>query len=63
MNCSNHIRKGKEQFVNEWHTGAILDLGFLLRQVIPIKTPRQGFGANGQTRVEYEFLTVFQKVP
>jgi tRNA G10 N-methylase Trm11 len=61
MNCKNHIRKGVEQRVVEWHRDAILALGFSPLFVEAIKCPGQRQGQNGNLRVDSEFVLGFVK--
>jgi hypothetical protein len=61
LNVSNHIRQHEEQFVAEWHREVMLGLGWLLDLAIPVKTPRNRFGANGEVRVAQEWVYVFRR--
>lgn len=63
VNVSNHIRDGREKHVAEWHLNAWMLLGARVHHVERIPTPRLGFGANGQTRVDGELLLVLQLPP
>jgi ubiquinone/menaquinone biosynthesis C-methylase UbiE len=58
LNVSNHIRKGEEIPVVEWHKDALLAMGFTLETDTEVCTPRMRFGANGSARVEYEHVLV-----
>lgn len=58
LNVSNHIRKGEEIPVAEWHRDALLAMGFTLEADIEVCTPRMGFGANGSKRVGCEHVIV-----
>lgn len=69
LNVSNHVRDDREQRVVEWHLGHLLGLAgdggrlrWRLDGIMPIETPRLGHGANGQTRVDHEFLLALRKV-
>lgn len=62
LNVSNHIRKGVEVDVTQWHVKALVDLGFWLTGVRQVETPRNGMGANGKVRVPYESVLLFEKV-
>jgi tRNA G10 N-methylase Trm11 len=59
LNISNHIRKGVEQKVYEWHIDTLEALGFRLRRSEAVSTPRQRQGANGALRCEHEYVAVF----
>lgn len=68
VNVSNHLRtravSGQrvqvEQRVVEWHVNDWLVAGCTLEQVIKVATPRMGFGANGDARVDGERILVFR---
>lgn len=63
VNLSNHIRDGKEVDVCRWHTNLLEgDIGFTLIDTKRVPTQRNGFGANGQLRVESEAIFVYRKV-
>ncbi len=62
LNISNHIRKGKEIKVNEWHLDFLINyLKYKLLVNRKINTPRMGFGKNSKTRVDYENLYILCK--
>jgi SAM-dependent methyltransferase len=61
LNISNHIRKGNEIEVTEWHEHQLAIRGFEKMDHKHIKAPRQRQGANRQLRVDYESLILFQK--
>ena len=61
VNMSNHIRKGKVQHVVEWWIEQMCRMGLLMERVIPVATPRLGFGANGSARVSHEHIIVTRK--
>lgn len=61
VNVSNHIRAGQEQRVAEWHLVTLLDIGFGLDEVLAVRTPRVGFGANAQSRVATEKVIALRK--
>lgn len=63
VNISNHIREGEEQRVVEWHTNTLLLLGCFLHRVERVSTPRLGFGANGDARVDGENIIVVRTPP
>ncbi len=56
LNVSNHIRKGEEVPVVEWHMETLAALGFIIEDDRVALTPRMRFGANGTARVEYEHV-------
>lgn len=60
LNVSNHIRKGEEIHVSEWHKETLELLGMNLVMDIHINTRRCKFGANSNKRVEYEHIYVFK---
>lgn len=63
INVSNHIRKGVEEEVVQWHLGRILidheDMRFV--RTIRVETPRQRHGENGKARVDCEHVLVIRK--
>lgn len=63
VNISNHIRDGEEQRVVEWHLNTLLLIGCFLHEVRRVATPRLGFGANGDARVDGESIIVVRTPP
>ncbi len=61
LNISDHIRKGEVVEVSEWHVRLLESIGFTLAQRIEVPTPRNRFGANGNLRVEYENIFLFER--
>lgn len=61
VNISNHIRSGRIQRVVEWHLTTLCQL-FVVRQVLPVQTPRMRQGANHDLRVESEHVLHLRKV-
>jgi len=61
VNLSNHIRKGVEQPVIEWHLSFLFELGFLLDEVIAVPTQRMKFGANSDSRAATEKVLVLRR--
>lgn len=61
LNISNHIRKYTEVDVTKWHLEQIVQMNFSLVDTMKVETPRMGFGANRERRVEYESILVFRK--
>ena len=60
-NISDHIRGGERQHVTLWHINALMKIGFTMQDHIKVNTPRMKFGANANTRIEYESILVFTK--
>lgn len=56
LNVSNHIRKGEEQPVAEWHRDTLRAMGFWFVWAVPIETPRMRFGENHQARITHEHV-------
>lgn len=63
VNVSNHIRNGEEMRVVEFHLNALLLLGCFVHEVRRVSTPRLGFGANGDARVDGESIIVVRTPP
>lgn len=61
LNVSDHYRGKKLRQVTRWHLLTLQAMGFVLVDWRRVKTPRMGFGANGQNRAPYESLLVFVK--
>lgn len=61
LNISNHIRKGEEIDVTDWHIETLMDIGFELEKHIKIETKRNRQGANGKLRVAYESIVILKK--
>jgi len=59
INVSDHIRNKKNVPVSDWHKKTILGLGFTLRDVIKLSSPRMKFGEN-PNRANFENLFVFE---
>ena len=60
LNVSNHIRKGVEVDVTQWHIDTLLGFGFVLKEKRRIETPRMKFGANADKRTNAEFILIFE---
>lgn len=60
VNVADHYRDGRLQGVPEWHTSALLGIGFVLLDWTEVDTPRYGFGANAELRAP-ELVIVFEK--
>ncbi len=57
LNVSNHIRKGAEVPVTEWHIDVLHDLLGLKQQASwEIKTPRMRVGSNSDVRTAHEYV-------
>lgn len=64
INLSNHIRKGREQLVAEWHLAWWLGIaGYRLVDTVAVTTPRLRYGANADRRVPHEWLFVLHAHP
>jgi SAM-dependent methyltransferase len=59
LNISDHIRKGKRQYVSSWHTKALLNMGFHLAATSRVQTQRLRTGSNAQARVASELVLAF----
>lgn len=58
LNIKNHIRKGVEQPVSEWHLTTLIRLGWKLSHIEVISTQGIRYGANHELRTEHEYLFV-----
>lgn len=61
LNISDHIRGGQRQPVSAWHRQTLEEMGFVHVETHTVQTPRQRHGANGQARVDGEYVMVFEK--
>lgn len=62
LNVSNHIRKGDEIFVSEWHLKFLTNcLGLKLLNHIMVETPRNRNGQHSDLRVAYENIYILNK--
>lgn len=61
LNISNHIRKGKEMFVTEWHVEELESLGFAVVDFRQVETKRNTMGQNGNIRVKHENVVLLKK--
>ncbi len=59
LNISDHIRKGKRQYVSSWHTATLLAMEFELVDVSRVQTQRLRTGSNAQARVASELVLAF----
>ena len=60
LNISDHIRAGIVIPVSQWHTDALMSLGFVFVSNVDVETPRLRFGAN-RKRVPHEHVRVFSR--
>lgn len=61
LNVSNHIRKGEEQKVSEWHRDTLKLLGIDWIEEIAVETRRQRHGSNRELRLANEWVFVGRK--
>lgn len=61
LNIKNHIRKGEEIDVVSFHIESLKSLGFKVVEKVLVKTPSLKYGANGNKRVEGEWVILFEK--
>lgn len=59
LNVKNFIKNGVEVDIHKWHCEALLDLGFSLMETRKVQVKGNGFGANRDKRVNYEYVTKF----
>lgn len=57
LNTSNHIRKGEEQKVTEWHQKILQQNGWELEDTTDLTTSRNRMGTNGHLRSSSETLS------
>ena len=60
LNIKDHIRKGEVMQVTRWHKEALQYIGFRLIEENQIETPGNRQGANGDARLPYESVILFQ---
>jgi len=61
LNISDHIRGGKVMPVTSFHDSLLKQLGLVELSRQEVKTPRMGFGANAEARVDHESVIVYRK--
>lgn len=61
LNIKNHIRKGEEVDVSSFHKELMLQSGFTLSKEVKVPVRGNGFGQNGNIRVDHEFIFIFEK--
>lgn len=62
LNISDHIRKGEQVKVTDWHVETLQGIGFEPLEFYPVTTPRMKFGANRDARVENEWVILFELI-
>jgi len=62
LNISDHIRRGKRQYVSSWHTTALIAIGFELVDAARVETTRLRSGANSSARTPSEMVLAFDRV-
>lgn len=60
LNVKDHIRGGVRQYVTDWHVETLGALGFRLVEHKQIPCPGMRYGRNGQARIEYESVLLFE---
>ena len=58
VNVSNHIRKGQEVLVAQWHMETLDALGLTIKDDIEVPTSRMRYGENHHRRVDCEHVIV-----
>lgn len=61
LNTKNHIRKGEVAEVNEFHVSVWEEMGWWITDRVKIPTKGNGFGANGDARVDHEMMYMFAR--
>lgn len=61
LNIKDHIRKGEQVHVSEWHRETALAAGFEQVTTRWVEVPSNRFGQNHAARVDGEWLFLFQK--
>jgi hypothetical protein len=61
LNVKDHIRKGEQQFVTDWHIKTIEDLGMNVIEHIKVNVPSLKNGENSNLRIPYESVLLFIK--
>ena len=61
LNISDHIRGGEVVEVCRWHQSTLESIGFELKCIEQVPTPRQRHGENGELRVPFEELQVWRR--
>ena len=61
LNVSNHIRKGEEVPVVQWHRDSLVAMGFAMEMDIEVPTARLRYGANHARRVGFEHVLCLRR--
>ena len=61
LNVSNHVRGGVVMRVAEWHISCLGAVGYHLREIRRVETPRMRYGQNHEARVSAELVVVATK--
>lgn len=59
LNIKDHYRNKQLQPVTDWHISAMQNLGFVLVEHVKVDCPGMRYGRNGQSRVDYESVILF----
>lgn len=60
LNIKDHIRDHQPHPVTDWHVDWLCRLGFRLIEHVKVETPGMGFGQNGDKRVPFESVILFE---
>ena len=63
LNISDHVRKGLRVPVSDFHVQTLEAVGFRLLSSTPIETQRNRHGANGDLRVDHEWIHALRYRP
>lgn len=58
LNIKDHVRRGRRQYVTEWHLDALAALGFRLAETVEVPTRGIRHGRNHAARVEFETVAL-----
>jgi len=61
LNIKDHIRARTLQPVTVWHVDTLIAFGFGVVEHVKVETPSMGFGRNGDQRMPYESVILFQR--
>lgn len=61
LHVKNHIRKGEEQHVAEWHLSTLIGIGWVLKEWVILNSKGLKFGANRDLRTRHEYLMVLDR--
>lgn len=59
LNVSDHIRNGELQLVSAWHSETLMNMGFVLSDVVEVETRRYRHGTNRDARPRAEYVFIF----